>query len=635
MWTDPERWQPVDVDELEPAADQTVRSRRSTLVTAGPGAGKTELLAQRGCFLLQTGACPPPRKILAVSFKVDAAANLRRRVERRCEAEARRFHSVTLDAFAKGIVDRFRLGLPPNLRPVSEFSPRLIPPRDAELGDFLQSLTPPHALGNSASLRAIRRQTFYERQVIGMPLAWPAVGPNSLAEWAAGEFWRQAIGASGVESGALTFPMISRLADLVLRVNPMILFALRAAYPYVFLDEFQDTTKWHYDLLRTAFLGSGSCLTAVGDTKQRIMLWAGAHAGISAEFVQEFGAQRKELVRNYRSAPELVRIQNELARLLEDDAAECVPAGHHDAAGVCQVLETDDTDVESEWIADQVEAGVAAGLSPSEFCLIYRQRVGTLSTPAVEALRGRGIRARDETAYQDILDETAVRLIVASMRLGLSDRDPDAWEELTNLIRGVHGLGDDDHRVTRMALAASAEAFRWLERDPESEEDVCHAGNAIIDAVGRTTVREAVPAYSRTDWLDTVVSRASTLLAADRANAPDWTETLSRFEGIDTVKAMTIHKSKGLEYDTVIFVGLEDSSWWAFARQEEEERRVFFVAFSRAIRRVVFTYTAQRDTGRGLERQRRSGIQSLYDALYAAGAERITATSTAQKTGNV
>ena len=93
-----------------------------TLVFAGPGAGKTELLAQRACFLLQTSTCPPPYRILAISFKREAAENLRARVILRCGRElAARFDSMTFDAFGKDLVDRFRLALPPDLRPSPDY----------------------------------------------------------------------------------------------------------------------------------------------------------------------------------------------------------------------------------------------------------------------------------------------------------------------------------------------------------------------------------------------------------------------------------------------------------------------------------------------------------------------------------
>jgi DNA helicase-2/ATP-dependent DNA helicase PcrA len=109
----PDMWKSVGGIDLEPNAEKAVRSNDNCLVIAGPGAGKTELLAQRACYLLETGLCPEPQSILAISFKRDAARNLSDRVERRCGRDlARRFHSFTYDACAKSLVDRFMYSLP-------------------------------------------------------------------------------------------------------------------------------------------------------------------------------------------------------------------------------------------------------------------------------------------------------------------------------------------------------------------------------------------------------------------------------------------------------------------------------------------------------------------------------------------
>lgn len=107
---DADRWQPSAGLKLEPSAIKAVReTERSLALTAGPGAGKTEMLAQRADFLLRTGACRYPQRILAISFKIDASRNLIERVRRRCDWElASRFDSHTFHAFAKRLIDRFR-----------------------------------------------------------------------------------------------------------------------------------------------------------------------------------------------------------------------------------------------------------------------------------------------------------------------------------------------------------------------------------------------------------------------------------------------------------------------------------------------------------------------------------------------
>jgi superfamily I DNA/RNA helicase len=108
-----EDWLPVDGLKLEPNALRAATTTdRSVVVAAGPGAGKTELLAQRADFLFRTGTCPYPRRILAISFKVDAARNLRDRVRTRSGGQhAARFDSFTFHAFAKRLIDNYRLAL--------------------------------------------------------------------------------------------------------------------------------------------------------------------------------------------------------------------------------------------------------------------------------------------------------------------------------------------------------------------------------------------------------------------------------------------------------------------------------------------------------------------------------------------
>lgn len=109
-------WEPADGLTLEPNALRAAKEQVHCLaLTAGPGAGKTEMLAQRADFLLKTGKCRYPKRILAISFKVDASANLKERIRRRCGSHlSSRFDSYTFHAFAKRIIDRFRVVLTGN-----------------------------------------------------------------------------------------------------------------------------------------------------------------------------------------------------------------------------------------------------------------------------------------------------------------------------------------------------------------------------------------------------------------------------------------------------------------------------------------------------------------------------------------
>lgn len=105
-----EKWIPCDGINLEDSANDAVKTDKNVLIIAGPGAGKTELLAQKASYLFQTNICRYPQKILAISFKNDAAENLKKRVIKRCGKEIEtRFVSITYDAFSKSILDHLSL----------------------------------------------------------------------------------------------------------------------------------------------------------------------------------------------------------------------------------------------------------------------------------------------------------------------------------------------------------------------------------------------------------------------------------------------------------------------------------------------------------------------------------------------
>lgn len=108
---------------------------------------------------------------------------------------------------------------------------------------------------------------------------------------------------------------------------------------------------------------------------------------------------------------------------------------------------------------------------------------------------------------------------------------------------------------------------------------------------------------------------AAVHLHGSSASAADWTQALDAYEGLHAIPLMTIHKSKGLEYHTVIFVGLDDGAWWSFAGDQVEATAGFFVAFTRAKQRVVFTYCARRGA--------RTKIATLYGLLSKAGVQTV------------
>jgi superfamily I DNA/RNA helicase len=130
------------------------------------------------------------------------------------------------------------------------------------------------------------------------------------------------------------------------------------------------------------------------------------------------------------------------------------------------------------------------------------------------------------------------------------------------------------------------------------------------------------PQYAQGNFYSDQIKQLVSYLSDYRKDG-SWPSTLDEFEGKDSVPIMTIHKSKGLEYHTVVFVGLEDSAFWGFKGNRKEESCNFFVAFSRAKKRVIFTFCRQRPRrpGESANPQSHESIGELYDLLKAAGIE--------------
>jgi superfamily I DNA/RNA helicase len=494
--------------------------------------------------------------------------------------------------------------------------------------DFLNTVgTPPAEVGTRAHIEAIHAKTFERKHLFGTQLPTEQVAPASAAQWAAGRYWETSL--RGPRGSFLSFPMIGRLAELVLRVNPLARQALSLTYSHLFLDEFQDTTQIQYDLVKTIFLGSSTVVTAVGDKKQQIMRWAMAMNEPFVEFERDFGAKRTPLLNNYRSSPELVRIQHILAQALDAEAVEPVSKAEGAVSGdSCAVWDFSSPEVEAERLAAFIVSEMKThGLGPRDFVLLVRQEARKYVPLLADVLAIHDIILRNEAAeigpvkLQELLSEELSELVISLIRLATSERAGRTWGDCLNalsLLRGV--ASDDDRALTRLGreIEAFAAKFRESYTDPlDSKADSMALVTEVLDFINRTDLAAACPAYRRGDWMNKVAEAVALHLLASCAEQAEWGPALDVYEGVDSLPLMTIHKSKGLEYHTVIFVGLDDGAWWSFAKDQVEATAGFFVAFTRAKQRVLFTYCPQRG--------HRHTIATLYELLQLAGVPVIDA----------
>jgi superfamily I DNA/RNA helicase len=615
-------WQLVGIDDLEPAAWCALRGHGCGAMTAGPGAGKTEFLAQRAAYLLQTGLCPPPRRILAISFKRDAAANLGRRVRTRLPEHSGRFISMTFDAFTKSLVDRFRSTLPPKWALHGTYN--LAFPTSTEQRDFINNLSETANPGIQEKLFALPRDKFLS-EVVGiydLPPSPPAA-VTSATDFAALAWWKLRYLRVGTQN--VDFVMLNRLAELLVRTTPHIQRALRLTYPFVFVDEFQDTTYAQYSFLRSVF-GNGTTVTVVGDRKQRIMGWAGALGDAFADFVADFTARPYALTWNFRSSEPLVKLQHEIATRLDPAVTVAVSKAATDITDEpARIWSFTTEDREAQVIADWIAADAAtSGRTPSAYALVARQKVAGFEERLRTALGSHGIRVRNDDALvgrirlQDLLKDDISRLLVGILRLAAAKGgQPAVWLDVCAMMMRIRGANAADELVSRAVtddLAAFIRHLRgWLIDTPLSVDTAAEAVGQVVDFVDFDHVQRELATHQRVEDVQVTIDAFKDRMNTVVAMTTSWWDAFEEYESANAVPLLTVHRSKGLEYHTVFFLGLDGDQWWAHAKDTLESTSTFFVGLSRAAQRTIFTSCGQRGN--------RAKIADLYAILAQAGVE--------------
>lgn len=593
MLVRPENWRPQGVDDLEDRAWEALReTERSVCVTAGAGAGKTEFLAQKAAYLLQTGLCPYPKRILAISFKRDAALNLSRRVRQRCTPEqARRFGSYTFDAFTKQMLDRFRLAVPPPYTPPVNY--RIVFPDRGDYQDFFRSVGRPNF-----------DQKKFEGAIanINLPIAEQNIA--EAAQQFLQAYWDYQYG--NFAETLLTFPMINRLVKYIIEANPEIRQSLQLTYDAVFLDEFQDTTQAQYSLVTTCFEGGGARLTAVGDDKQKIMGWAGAMDRAFDVFTETFNAHRVSLLSNWRSHEDLVRIQHVIAAQIDPDVEPAQARANRQVDGeVAAIWDFEDREAEIGQIARWIRAEVDAGrVAPQDVAVLVRMKANDVENELGPALAAEGLILRNldrrvgDIAIQDLLTEELFETLFPLLRLAASGRNPEAWTDSQERLRVLFGLSDEDDaalgRLQRDTGAFVRELRAYMDDHPPAEATATEVLNQALAYVGRERLVGAFANYQRPADFERVFQGFLILLTECTAGQAQWRDVLDRFEGLGQVPLMTIHKSKGLEFHTMIFFGLDNRTWWSLKNDGGEEMNSFFVALTRAQQRAYFSFCRER-----------------------------------------
>lgn len=379
--------------------------------------------------------------------------------------------------------------------------------------------------------------------------------------------------------------------------------AIQKTYSHVFLDEFQDCTAEQYKLIETCFLGTPARLIAVGDTKQKIMGWAGAVDGIFGTYAADFKAKTLNLYQNFRSAPRLRRMQNAMVRVM-DAAAALEDEELVGDEGEIEILRFQDAGEEAAHLANAIGDWIESeSIEPAEIAVLVSRQQNLYCRELRAALAERNVPFRQEDETQDLAAEPVASLIVDFLQVVSGRAAPEAYRRLLDIV--ASDAGDDDEQEHRARSRWHGFVDDARQRIVSSEVNLADKGavgklvEELIAAVGRDAVAALSADYAQGDRLNQRIAETVKHISEQLQSGIDLSTALSSFSAERAVRIMSIHKSKGLEFERVIVLGVEEETFWG---DIEAERSAYFVAISRAKKRLSLTVCDHRERPKGAKR---------------------------------
>ncbi len=644
------------------------------LVLAGAGSGKTRVITTRVAYLIKKCRVPP-EAILAVTFTNKAAGEMAGRVaallgkkevgKKRAGGRAGRKAPVptisTFHAFGARFVRAHAalLGYRPNFTIFDDQDQLSLLRGIMEESDFESAgLSPATAL---FFLQQAKSQGLTPRELLapGNPPDRVLVG-GLLAEYQ----------ETLERLNAVDFEDLLLLPNRLFREFPQETEPFCAGYRYLMVDEYQDTNRAQYQLMRSLAAPHGN-VCVVGDDDQSIYGWRGAEPANILDFEKDFPRARVvRLERNYRSTDTILRAANQVIRNNPRRREKALRGGQGPGDPLVWLLGEDEAD-EMERVATHLRRTQSeTGRPRSQFAILYRSN--HQSRIVEDALREQGIPYRLVGGTR-FFDRREIKDALAYLRLIYNTADEVSLQRVLNFPR--RGIG----RVSRLKLADQATALNRPSLDimrdasgvdgipPEAARSMEHFAQLMVDYGGRfesgplgATFRDLLAdigfhraaAGERSD--KRAQERAEELvyqleLAVDRygeknpaAGLREFLEYAALFaQPIEDEKGernevtlMTVHAAKGLEFPFVYLVGMADELFphkRALAEGgEEEERRLFYVAITRARFRLVFSMgKSRRRFGETITQRPSRFLAEIEPEMFAGDAPSAEKTSPA------
>lgn len=617
----------LDLSSLNPAQREAVETTEGPLlVLAGAGSGKTRVLTYRIAHLIADCAVSP-HEILAITFTNKAAAEMRERLGRLLAELPGRWNarSMWVSTFHAMCVRMLRLDAE-RLGFTSSFSiyddddsKRLIREVMRDLG-YDDKRYPVNAVRNrisSAKNDLLSATAFAAKAITPLDKAAAAIMVSYQVRLA--------------EANAMDFDDLLVHAHTLLADHPDVLDAYQRRFRYISVDEYQDTNGAQYAITALLAKGHGN-LMVVGDDDQSIYSWRGADITNILEFERDWPqAKVVKLEQNYRSTARILMAANAVVANNTNRKPKTLFTSNAEGEKIASYLASDERD-EARFIAGEIERLVKAEHRRyTDFAIFYRTNAQSRSLE--DALLRAGVtyrivggtrffdraEIRDVMAYLKVVvnpaDEISLKRIINTPRRGIGDTTVERVE-FTARERGIgfeealrQALSEEWLAArTRGSLQAFSELLDELRSFTGDLRDLVEAivGKAgLIAAYEAERTDEAAARAENIREFFTVVSEFAE--GHEEPGLPAFMEWLALRTDLDALDAgaddyvtlMTVHTAKGLEYPVVFVAGLEES---IFPHQNsmfdpaglEEERRLAYVAITRARERLYLTHAHSR-----------------------------------------
>ncbi|HKJ83855.1 MAG TPA: UvrD-helicase domain-containing protein [Mariprofundaceae bacterium] len=606
------------MSNLNPQQYEAVYHRKGPLlVLAGAGSGKTRVITERIAALVERDV--PPHAVTAVTFTNKAAREMRQRLAARLGDRAKELRICTFHALGLAMV-REHAELLDRRANVSVYA-------GAEQRSVLRSVL--QELRLPADVKQV--DTVLGR-ISALKSGLSGGSDKASAELATiRERYDQLLTAMN----AVDFDDLLLLPIRLLAEHESVLALWRERCRYFLVDEYQDSSGTQYDFLRLLVTPEGN-LTVVGDDDQSIYGWRGAEIGNLFNLDRDYpGLMVIRLEENYRSTGAILTVSNRLighnSQRLGKELRSNLGAGKP-----VRVWEAEDADDEAGRVAADIVAAHAANQSKwSDFCMLYR--AAYQSRPLELALRERGVpyhvsggmsffdraEVRDLLSYMRLIanvdDDMAFMRAISRPRRGIGDKaladlgmlahmrqqsllvtclDDDlplqrapVLREFGHLIVGLEHRflhGEPDDTFDALLAETELEALFTAESDDEKEQE---RRMANVYEIRRWWLRHAEEGGGLADFMQRICLMSNQ----------------DEEENGNCVRLMTVHAAKGLEFSHVYVVGMEDGSFPHKNAVEEErleeERRLMYVAMTRARHRLTLSHARQRRRYGQVEKQ--------------------------------